>query len=161
MIDFYERVLGLIVTDRGPTRTGHEIVFMTSSREEHHQLALVEGRAPGGPSTINQLSFRLRDLAALRAYVHYIEEMGDLDATQVTHGNAWSVYFSDPEGNRIELYCATPWYASQPFLVPMDLTAPQDEIVETTSRVVETDPTRRPLAVWRSEIDRRLASEDS
>jgi catechol 2,3-dioxygenase len=24
------------------------------------------------------------------------------------HGNAWSIYYSDPEGNRMEVYSATP-----------------------------------------------------
>jgi catechol 2,3-dioxygenase-like lactoylglutathione lyase family enzyme len=159
MVAFYERVLGLIETDRGLNRTGHKIVFMTSSREEHHQLVLVEGRDPGNPSTVNQLSFRLGNLDELRAYVQFIDALGGLDPMQVTHGNAWSIYFSDPEGNRIELYCGTPWYASQPFMVSMDLTAPTGQVLQATEDVLKHDPTLRSLAVWESEIDQRLARE--
>ena len=32
----------------------------------------------------------------------------------VTHGNAVSVYFKDPEGNGIEIFCDTPWHVPQP-----------------------------------------------
>ena len=38
----------------------------------------------------------------------------------VTHGNAVSVYFKDPEGNGIEVFCDTPWNVRQPVLEPWD-----------------------------------------
>ena len=37
-------------------------------------------------------------------------------AVPVTHGNAVSVYFADPEGNGIEVFCDTPWHVRQPIV---------------------------------------------
>ena len=37
------------------------------------------------------------------------------------HGNAWSLYFRDPEGNRLEVFCDTQWYVEQPCLEDLDL----------------------------------------
>ena len=50
----------------------------------------------------------------------------------VTHGNAWSLYFNDPEGNQIEVYVHTPWYIPQPHSYPMDLDQSNDEIITMT-----------------------------
>jgi catechol 2,3-dioxygenase len=38
-----------------------------------------------------------------------------------THGNAMSIYFRDPEGNRLEVFMDTPWYCEQPLREPIDL----------------------------------------
>ena len=38
----------------------------------------------------------------------------------MNHGNAWSVYFRDPEGNRIEIFCDTEWYIEQPCVEDLD-----------------------------------------
>ena len=32
----------------------------------------------------------------------------------INHGNAWSLYFSDPEGNGLEVFWDTPWHVEQP-----------------------------------------------
>lgn len=37
-------------------------------------------------------------------------EMQSAGVAPRNHGNAWSIYFADPEGNRIELYTPSPWY---------------------------------------------------
>src|SRR5262245_37175536 len=75
--DFYTRVLGMTVTDRGSVPGGNELVFLTTDPAEHHQLVLASGRTEGaiaeGPvlgggwgAAIFQLTFRLVDLATLR-----------------------------------------------------------------------------------------------
>jgi catechol 2,3-dioxygenase len=75
------------------------------------------------------------------------------------HGNAWSIYFSDPEGNRVELYCSSPWHVSQPFGEPLDLTESADVIRAKTEALVRQDPTCQPIEAWaaqmRSTLDRR------
>ena len=50
------------------------------------------------------------------------------ELVQISHGNAWSMYFKDPEGNRIELFVDTPWYVKQPLRIPMDMRLPDDEL---------------------------------
>ena len=53
------------------------------------------------------------------------------------HGNAWSIYFSDPEGNRMEVYMPSPWYVAQPFGEPLDLTQPAEAIHAKTEAMVQ------------------------
>ena len=44
------------------------------------------------------------------------------------HGNAWSLYFRDPEGNRLEVFCDTQWYIEQPCIEDLDLSQPAEQI---------------------------------
>ena len=44
MEDFYTRVLGFTVTDRGKVR-GMDIVFTSWDSKDHHQVVLVAGRS--------------------------------------------------------------------------------------------------------------------
>ncbi len=53
----------------------------------------------------------------------------------VTHGNAWSVYFSDPEDNTLEIYAHTPWYIPQPAAIPFDLDLSNQEIMAQTEEL--------------------------
>ena len=46
----------------------------------------------------------------------------------VDHGNAWSVYFLGPEGNRIEFFCDTPRYTAYPHRVLLDFSLSDREI---------------------------------
>src|SRR3546814_11762144 len=56
---FYTGVFGLVVTDRGVGKTfRNELVFLSGSSEQHHQLVLSSGRAADAPSTVMQMSFR-------------------------------------------------------------------------------------------------------
>ena len=65
-VEFYERVLGLVVSDRGVSdRIGSEFAFMTAAAEHHHQVVFISGRAQQGVTTVNQLSFKVSDLEEL------------------------------------------------------------------------------------------------
>ena len=71
MIAFYTRVLGMVVDDEGfAIRPGApRIAVLSRNASEHHQLALVTGRPDdGSKSQINQISFRVADLEALRQF---------------------------------------------------------------------------------------------
>ena len=60
----------------------------------------------------------------------------------VTHGNALSVYFLDPEGNRVELLIDTPWYVPQPHRLVVDIEgATLNNVLQTiSSKVQQNDP---------------------
>jgi len=134
MTDFYSRVFGLTVTDRGNVGPkGDDIVFMSADPDEHHQLVLLSGRPDnGGDSAIQQISFLVDSLEELRTvYERICADERDIDRC-VTHGNAWSVYFFDPEGNRAEIYCHTPWHIPQPHAFPIDFSATNEEIERAT-----------------------------
>jgi len=142
MIDFYSRVLGFEVTDRGPLGKG-EIVFLSQVANHHHQVAFITGRGePSASNNVNHVAFRssgtlgqLRDLKkALEA------EPGVSRIMPLTHGNAWSIYFDDPEHNGVEVFIDTPWHVRQPQGRPLDLDASDEQIVATTQDQFRDEP---------------------
>lgn len=142
MIDFYANTLGFEVTDRGPLGP-NEIVFLSQNAADHHQIAFITGRADPDPSnSVNHVAFRsggtLDDLRALKKNLE-----ADARVTQIMplcHGNAWSVYFRDPEFNGVEVFIDTPWHVRQPQGEPLDLDKSNDEIVEATRAHFSTEP---------------------
>ena len=150
MEGFYTRVLGLLVSDRGTLASGPTLVFLSRDPDEHHQLVLVSGRPPGsGYNVVNQISFKLPALEDLQAMHARLREDGIKEFRIVTHGNAWSIYFADPEGNRVELFVDTPWHTPQPFAEPFDLEAPVATIMERTEANCRSRPGFASRAEWR------------
>ncbi len=156
MIEFYTRVLGLILTDRGPYYRGGEICFLSRKADEHHQVVFASGRASDAPSSINQISFFVADLETLQAYHHALAGEGIRGLDPINHGNAWSLYFPDPEGNRLELYTITPWYVQQPFADKLDLTEPADTVRARTLAMIEDDPSHCPRPDWVAQMREKL-----
>ena len=77
-VEFYERVLGLVVSDRGVSdRIGNEFAFMTGAEEHHHQVVFISGRAHQGVTTVNQLSFKVSDLEELKAMYRRAREIAN------------------------------------------------------------------------------------
>ena len=66
------------------------------------------------------------------------------------------LYFEDPEGNRLEVYTATPWYVSQPWRVPLDLAESDEVIREKTLAQINETATWSPVEVWRQQVAARL-----
>ena len=162
MIDFYGRVLGFAVTDRGPLGGpgSPDVVFMSQVADEHHQIAFAPTRGAAGPSnSVNHLAFRVESLAELRALKARLEADGRAQGVRgVTHGNAWSVYFEDPEGNGVELFLDTPWHVRQPQFVPLDLTMSDDEIATWTRATFVNAPDFGPLRDYQAERARWLSA---
>ena len=130
---FYTTVLGLVITDKGTGRAGVELTFLSSSPDNHHQFVLVSGRPePSGFNPINQISFQVDSLSQLRTVHGLALEHGATGMRVTCHGNAWSCYFLDPEGNTVEAYLDTPFHVPQPHGVPFDLMATDAEILRWT-----------------------------
>ena len=136
MLDFYTTVLGFEVTDRGPVGkdASPEIVFMSQVETDHHQLAFLDVRKDEAASnSVNHFAFRVADLDDVKSM--HTRLLTDGRATAInpmTHGNAWSVYFSDPEGNGLEVFCDTPWHVGQPQGQAWDTELSNDEILAAT-----------------------------
>lgn len=62
------------------------------------------------------------------------------DIYAVDHGNAYSLYFRDPEENRIEIYLDTPWHVSQPHHEKLNLAQSDAEIMTATEARIRKDP---------------------
>lgn len=158
MLDFYSGFLGFAISDRGDNRAGGEIVFMTRDPREHHQFVLVSGRPADLPfNIVNQLSFRVDSLDTLRELREGLRSEPVAEQGVVTHGNALSVYFHDPEKNRVELLIDTPWYVPQPCRIPVDLSLPDDELWASIEKTARALPGFKPREQWASEIEKRIA----
>lgn len=142
MEEFYTGVMGLTVTDRGEaTSAPVQMVFMSSDPTEHHQFVLVSGRPDDVNFSLNQqMSFVVDSLDQLREMRDRVMESGVDFKRSVTHGNAWSIYFDDPEGNLIENYVHTPWYVPQPHSIAIDLDMPNKQIMSFTEAHCREDP---------------------
>lgn len=158
MEDFYRRVIGLTVTDRGMLGGAQQLVFLSRDAREHHQIVLVSGRPQElAFNVLNQLSFRVGSLGELREFHRALcAEAAVSEIRPVTHGNAWSVYFRDPEGNRLEVFCDTPWYVAQPLREPLDLGLGDQEICARTEALCRTLPGFKPVREWQEELAARL-----
>jgi catechol-2,3-dioxygenase len=158
MEDFYSRVLGFTVTDRGNLGPV-ALVFLSRDPGEHHQIVLASGRpAEAHFNVVNQVSFRVPDVAALRHFHAAIATERVSDVAPVTHGNAISLYFRDPEGNRLELFVDTPWYCAQPCREPVDFSRSDAEILAETERIARALPGFKPRAAWMAELGARMGA---
>jgi catechol 2,3-dioxygenase len=157
MEDFYTRVLGFTVTDRGKVR-GSDIVFTSWDPKDHHQVALVNGRPKElAFNHINQISFRVSSVEDLQAIWQRVKNESDVtDMRPTDHGNAWSLYFRDPEGNRLEVFCDTEWYIAQPCLEHLDLAQSANQIRAKSEAFCRNAPGFKPLAQYRTELAAKM-----
>jgi len=152
MVDFYTRVLGAVVSDRDLMKDGREIAFMTLDPREHHQLVFATGRpADLAYNMIQQLSFRAESLSALRETYVALKREPIVELGPISHGNAISAYFRDPEGNRLEVFVDTKWHVPQPCAEPLDLMQSDDEIMVLVERQIAKLPGVKLRSDWEDE----------
>ena len=128
MRDFYSRFMGMTITDEDLDRG---ICFLSAAPEdEHHELALAKLPESGSPTQyLQQVSFIVDSMEDLTDFYHRLqEEELKIDRT-VTHGISCSIYFFDPEDNRVELYYKTGYNIRQPLGEHIDLDQPAEELL--------------------------------
>lgn len=154
MLAFYTEVMGLTVTDRGEYGDPvQRIVFLSSDPTEHHEFVLADPPADAGATAmVQQMSFLIDDLDALRELHGKLVAAGIGIDRMITHGNAWSIYFQDPGGNRVECYVHTPWYVTQPHGHPFDLSQTNEEIMAMTEAHCREDPGFMTAAEWEAKM---------
>ena len=99
---FYTEVIGFQIALQKEDAT-----FLTCGTI-HHDLALFKAkqsfRLDGGVG-LNHMALQVEDFDTLTEY-HHILEMNNIDIDRATdHGMTSSIYFEDPDGNGIELFC--------------------------------------------------------
>ncbi len=157
MVDFYTRVMGFVISDRGQARSGANVVFMTQNPECHHQFVLFDGRSKDVTyNPVNQISFRLDSIDTLKGYREALRKAGIAPERVTDHGNAWAFYFRDPEGNPVEMYCDTPFYTPQPCGEPLDLDQSNDEILRRTEAMCRSRPRFMSREAWMQSIQAKL-----
>ena len=159
MVAFYTSVLGFEVSDRGePIPGAGEMAFITQDPAEHHQMVLVENPEPPAREFMlaDHLAFRAGTLDDLRAIGDRLAAAGVDSVIPISHGNAWSLYFTDPEGNGVECFVDTPFHAAQPYADGLDLSTSDDAIEAATREKVESREGFMLFAEWRDAMAERL-----
>lgn len=105
-VDFYTRVLKLKVIET----VGDHYAFLTGG-EMHHEIALQaigenaaaqNVLAPG----LYHIAFEVAGKAEL-AEAYLAVKAEKISASTVDHLISWAIYFTDPDGNGLEIYCDT------------------------------------------------------
>ena len=162
MLDFYGDVLGFHVTNRGLVGEDAEMAFISQDPSEHHQIVFVTGQAPDAHHFVmaDHLAFRTASLDGLRVIGAKLEDAGVEGVIPINHGNAWSLYFTDPEGNGLECFVDSPFHVAQPFASGLDLSLSDEEVAAATKAEIEALPEFAPVDQWRAAFEARLAEED-
>lgn len=160
MIRFYGDVLGFEVSDRGPldpTHAGLDVAFLSQVGSDHHQLAFVPVRGSDSVTPVDHFAFRVDSLADVKAMAEKLRADGrGADLNPLNHGNAWSVYFKDPEGNGLEVFCDSPWSVQQPQMQPWDLSMSEADLRRQTEAQFKDQPGFQPMEDFYAEHRRKL-----
>jgi catechol 2,3-dioxygenase len=107
---FFQEILGFPVVAQNERGM---VFFSTDVKDNHHMLAIMPAKEGAAMPTRDQVgmqhvSFELGSFAELQDAWRLFKEKGvPIDRT-VYHGITKSVYFYDPDGNRLELYVNVP-----------------------------------------------------
>jgi catechol 2,3-dioxygenase-like lactoylglutathione lyase family enzyme len=145
MRDFYERILGLTVTDADDNLG---IVFFSARPDlEHHEFVLQRGRtAPQGTRLTHQISWRVDSLDSILEFHRRFAAEGIEVQQEVTHGNAIGIYFFDPEGNRNEVYLRLERDIRQPFRKSLNLDQSAEDVLREADRLLtDGGPAYQPI----------------
>ncbi len=158
MADFYCDVLGFHVTNRGSAGDGSELAFLCQDPTQHHQIVLISGLPTPDHEFVmaDHLAFRTGSLDDLRAIGAKLAEAGIEGVIPISHGNAWSLYFNDPEGNGLECFVDSPFHVAQPYADGFDLGADDEAIEATTRSKIESLPEFQTLDGWLTAFTDRL-----
>jgi len=99
-IAWYQTVLGMEIVHRA-----EKLVFMTYD-DEHHRMALAETplktETPRGTPGLDHVAYTLDSLGDLLSTYLRLKASGILPVWPINHGLTTSLYYQDPDGNRVE-----------------------------------------------------------
>src|SRR5579862_1803226 len=123
---FYRDVMGLEIVGGSDARHPLGASAFLSSRpgEEAHEIAIFSN-----PKFAHR-AFRVGSLTVLKRFHQEIIGRGIPIKLQLNHVVSIAFYFDDPEGNMIEVYWRTGLDCSQPCAREIDLTKPEQELLD-------------------------------
>ena len=62
-------------------------------------------------------------------------------------------------GNRLEFFCDTPWYVSQPRREVLDFSLTDEEIEKLTYERIKDEPSLKPFGEWRAEMAKKIEKQ--
>ncbi len=115
MRGFYQNVLGFELLERDPDHGG---VFMNLAGTSHTidlfpqgTMGMTGTRPSAEASPLAHIAFKVASYQALREAHEVIKENDVKVLALLDHTNQRSIYFADPEGNRLEIYFEKPNWA--------------------------------------------------
>ncbi len=159
---FYTDILGYAVTGKGRMpaigdEPARDYVYLSRDPGEHQQVVLCDGRDAATPSSINQLSLRITSLDELRRMEATLKaDPRVTDFRYTCHGNSFSIYFADPEGNWIELAVESVWYVPAPEGWALDLSLSNEDLIADAERRVRDIPGFLMRDDWKSRAREEL-----
>jgi catechol 2,3-dioxygenase-like lactoylglutathione lyase family enzyme len=181
MVAFYVEVVGLQVSEIGHgagRASAPRIAFLSwDPATLHHQLALTEARGDVRPGNVHHVAFEVGGLAELRPIWERLaadHRAGGLwpaeEVVTAFMGDQWSIRFSDPEANGVEIYAPTPWdtaaaarpYSRTPGVVfdPFDFELDDEALVAWGDRqleALEMEHWPRGTRPWPPSVERRTS----
>ncbi len=108
-VDFYTRVLGLKVT----AQLGSRMAFLSASEDKSHELALLSlGDGVPGPDPrrvgLYHFAWQVESVEALQDFYRHLEALQVPILGVGDHGISLGIYFTDPDGNEIEVFYELP-----------------------------------------------------
>ncbi len=157
VVPFYTDILGFEITDRGDINGTTPVVFMGQDPDNHHQIAIAETLTDdAGTRNLGHVAFRLESIDDLRDLKRRLgEEQVDI-RSEISHGNTWSLYFADPEGNGIECFVDTPFHVSQPQGKPTDIDLDDETLPSKTAGDFANEPEFGNYADWQERLRQSL-----
>lgn len=122
---WYSEVLGMQEVAREP-----RWVFMSFGKK-HHDIALIKAQTPAEIGTIGLQHYGLEiegDLIELRRLYGMLLRRGVPIVKTTDHKAGIGVYFTDPDGNRLEFFCETAVDDATGIQLMHDHNAPSDPI---------------------------------
>ena len=151
VVPFYTDILEFHVTDRGHLDGEVEVVFMSQDADNHHQIALANSLKDSPQArTLGHVAFRMESLDDLRALKKRLQAEGIAIRREISHGNAWSLYFADPAGNGVECFVDTPFHVSQPQGKPTNIDLDDAALLAKTKVDFADEPEFGAYADWQS-----------
>ncbi len=152
MVPFYKTVFNLVASHEDDN-----VAFLTYD-DEHHRIALVNipdlKDQVDGAAGFHHVAFTYASLRNLFETHERLSEIGIGPYWVVNHGPTTSMYFRDPDGNRIEMqvdnfdtaeesiaYCRLPEFAENPIGVDAD---PVDLLRRLRAGTPEAELKKRP-----------------
>jgi len=117
---------------------------------------LIPSDAAASGSGIGHVAFRVDSLDEVRRVYEKVRALPYAKPEPVSHANTWSVYFRDPEDNRIEVFTQTPWHATQPCRFDVDYGQPDAALKEATLATAKTLAGFANGADWQEAFERRF-----
>jgi catechol 2,3-dioxygenase-like lactoylglutathione lyase family enzyme len=158
MLDFYRTKIGMHLSDIGHAR-GNRIAFLTFDPDvDHHQIAIASGRkGERDAGALNHIAFRVPSMAALRRRHAHLTAQGVAHIEPISHATWFSVYWRDPENNRLEFFWDVPYYVEQPIVEPLDLSLSDEEMLASVIAKYGKHPSFKPMKQWKEETLKALA----